>query len=146
MNFNTSAFFNPVFEKTIAETPLKSIPFPRLTNKTPTSLLKQCEPSLLPLHTKINGTTFAEGKNLLSAIKVGMKLKLMRMPDNPFDRNAIGVYGSVNDRENVHFGFIPAEHSSKIAPIMDKGRDIQCVVTNVVGGGALNIGVRIRLS
>lgn len=52
MNFNTSAFFNPVFEKTIAENPLKSITFPRNTKKTPTSLLKQCEPSLLPLHTK----------------------------------------------------------------------------------------------
>lgn len=146
MNFNASAFFSSDFKKKASENPLMSIPFPQLANKMANTLHKPCEASLLPLNTKINGTTFAEGEKMLSAIKVGMSLNLIRMPDNPFDRNAIGVYGSVNDRENVHFGFIPAEHSSKIAPIMDKGRDVKCVVTNVVGGGAFNIGVRIRLS
>lgn len=101
--------------------------------------------SLLPFKTKINGTTFAEGKNLLSYLKVGMTLILERMPDNPFDHNAIAVFGSVKNRHRIHFGYIPKEDACKIAPIIDAGRTVKCVITAVLGGGDYNIGIRLCL-
>jgi len=145
MSFDYQAFICSAINKPAVKGKL-IIPLPRCGNKKLGNLFKHDIPYPLPLDTKINGTTFAEGKDVLSSINTGMTLKVIRMPDNPYDRNAIGVYGSVNGRDSVHLGFIPAEHAIKIAPVMDRGIAVKCVVTNVLGGGAFNIGVRIRLS
>ena len=56
-------------------------------------------------------------------------MKLVREPNNPFDKNAIAVYCGVNQR-----GYIGAQLAKYIAPRIDAGKKYQCFVSAVTGG------------
>lgn len=101
--------------------------------------------SSLPINCKIAGTTFSEAKDRLHSITADMKFDLVRIPKNPFDKNAIAVFGLIDGSDYIRIGYIPKEVACKIAPIIDGGREVRCLVTEILGSGMCNIGVRVCL-
>lgn len=98
-----------------------------------------------PIDTKVSGTTFGEAADKLQSFKVGMHLDLVRLKKNPFDRNAVAIFGKC-DGSYLRIGYVPSKVAEKIAPLIDKNMELSCVITDIVGGGDLNYGLRIRIS
>lgn len=105
--------------------------------------------------TRIAGVTFdddATGNNRQSIIgdlvkrgllEPGCKLLLTRESDNEHDTNAIAV----SLPHSCKLGYINRSLAMKIAPMMDKGRDLCARVNRVLGDGdEYNYGVEIRVT
>lgn len=108
------------------------------------------------IHTKAAGVTFKNGRGphrqkVVKGCKRGQKLHLVREPDNAVDKRAIAIfarYGLLRRLRQV--GFISADLAHDLAPLMDKGKRIDCEVDEVTGGGGMlwwkrNYGLNIRL-
>ena len=78
-------------------------------------------------HSKIAGTSFNEIDKL--DISEGDELKLVREPNNKFDKNAIIVMWNM-----YKLGYIRKELAKDMAVAMDKGRVYKCFVSNITGG------------
>jgi hypothetical protein len=52
------------------------------------------------------------------------EIDLRREPDNRYDRNAVACYIT-----GVKVGFLPAATARAVAPIMDAGTEVKCIVT-----------------
>ena len=92
-------------------------------------------------YTKIVGVTFEGRQRLISKLDIGEQLILLRNPNNPYDRNAIGVYNINYDM----LGHINRDLAKKMAPLIDSGVRFQVTVSEVVGGGEYNYGVKILI-
>jgi HIRAN domain len=62
----------------------------------------------------VAGFTYYEGKKLLSQMKEGDSLDLLREPDNQYDNKAIAIYW-----EGQKLGFMPQIDNSVLAAILD---------------------------
>lgn len=72
------------------------------------------------IHASVVGSTFYHGAGgLLQRLRPGCSLRLVRQPDNPADKNAIGVFWS-----NTQLGHIPRGLAAELAPLMDTGFEI----------------------
>lgn len=79
----------------------------------------------------------------------GTPIHLVREPDNPHDRNAIGawitcsqLWGLIKARRQI--GYIGAHLAEDLAPLIDAGRPVTATVDAVTGGGAgEHLGVNI---
>ena len=101
-------------------------------------------------HSKVTGVTKnnEDGSSrqgiIRKELKVGDMLLLDREPKNPYDRNAIAVVTSDNEKK---IGYINAELASRLAPLMDRGHFIDCYVADITGGApGESYGVNIRLT
>ena len=54
----------------------------------------------------------------------GKELLLVREPENVHDNNAIMVV----THDEIHIGFVAAEHAATLAPLMDEGLQFICTV------------------
>ena len=68
----------------------------------------------------------------------GVRLKLIREPNNLHDSNAIGVLFI-----GRKCGYISKDLSSKLAPLIDNGLELEVIVTEITGRADLSIGVKI---
>ena len=94
-------------------------------------------------YSALAGVTFEGRQSLLKDLYAGQQLILRRMPNNPYDSNAIAVYDS-NSMQQV--GFIRKYVAANLAPIMDRSdRCVTCTVKEITGGGDLTIGVNILI-
>ena len=94
-------------------------------------------------YSALAGVTFDNRQSLLKYLYAGQLLVLKRMPNNPYDSNAIAVYDS-NSMQQV--GFIRKYVAANLAPIMDRDdRDVCCTVSEVTGGGDYFTGVNILI-
>jgi len=76
-------------------------------------------------------------------------LLLEREPDNPFGKNAIAVHAAPLDEidHDDKIGYISHELAEELAPLMDSGHRITCMVLNKTGGGVgESFGVNIELT
>ena len=95
---------------------------------------------------KLVGQTFPrpsqkrKGIDIIPELSNGIILKLVREPDNQFDKNAVQVW---HKEEMV--GFIPAHTAVTLASEMDNGIDHECSVSEVTGGGDKNYGCNIKI-
>jgi SWI/SNF-related matrix-associated actin-dependent regulator of chromatin subfamily A3 len=72
------------------------------------------------------GSTFYHGAgNLLQRLRPGNPLRLVRQPQNKYDKNAIGVFWS-----NTQLGHIPRALAAELAPLIDAGIVIKCLAAN----------------
>lgn len=101
-------------------------------------------------HSKVAGVTKKndDGNSrqeiIRKELKVGDMLFLDREPKNPYDRNAIAVVTSDNEKK---IGYINSELASRLAPLMDRGHFIDCCVADITGGApGESFGVNIRLT
>ena len=96
---------------------------------------------------EVNGTHLGGRGARIENVNVGDSLQLIREPDNKYDSNAIGVYNNSGS-----LGFVPANLSKKIAPLIDSGKIIcSATVVDVVprskrGKGARASILNIRLN
>lgn len=101
--------------------------------------------------TKIVGVTHfnADGRSrqeiIKTKVKPGMRLRFIREPYNPYDRNAISVWISGGEQ----LGYLSRWRAEDFVHFIDKGTLILTgTVTEVTGGGFLfkrNYGVNIML-
>ena len=67
-----------------------------------------------------------EGKTLLSSLKPGVEIKLVREPENKYDRWAIAIY-TQNDEM---LGYVTRYKNESIARLMDGGHTFHAFVEN----------------
>jgi len=78
---------------------------------------------------KIVGVTFENRQNLIKKLQVNEELKLVREPNNLFDKNAVAVYNGGHQ-----LGYIGKNFAKFIARRIDAGIKYKCFVTAVTGG------------
>lgn len=94
-------------------------------------------------YSALAGVTFEGRQSLLKNLYAGQELVLRRMPNHPYDSNAIAVYDS-NSMQQV--GFIRKYVAANLAPIMDRDdRIVRCTVEEVTGGGDRYLGINILI-
>jgi hypothetical protein len=73
---------------------------------------------ILLLETWIAGITFEDRRKVAAELPEGLRLTLVRRPDNPHDAFAI----EVRTAEAVLLGFVPRAHNQIPARLMDAGK------------------------
>ena len=92
-------------------------------------------------YSALAGVTFENRQSLLGNLYAGQQLVLKRMPNNPYDSNAIAVYDPTSMRQ---VGFIRKNVAANLAPVMDRDdREVCCTVSEITGGGDRYIGINI---
>lgn len=77
--------------------------------------------------TYIAGVNYRPGaRDKLASMIDGEALRLVRQPENPYDKNAVAVYDG-----GVHLGYVPAVDAVTIAKAMDQGLKVSAVVNRV---------------
>ncbi|MGQ9474676.1 MAG: HIRAN domain-containing protein [Actinomycetota bacterium] len=79
-------------------------------------------------YSKVAGTSFHQ--DALKRCKEGEPLRLVREPENPYDRNAIAVYSQSNEL----IGHIKRDLAAELAPLMDSGVPIDVRISELTGG------------
>ncbi len=75
---------------------------------------------IILLDSAVAGFQHYKGDEIWGRMKSGDHLHLVREPKNPFDYDAVEVY-----RGKDKIGYIPREHNSPIAQMMDRGMMIK---------------------
>lgn len=76
------------------------------------------------IRTWLSGVEFAEdAPGIIRNLERYDPLKLVRIPSNTHDSNAISVRAS-----DVHIGYIPRRDNQILARLMDSGQDLMCLV------------------
>lgn len=95
-------------------------------------------------HTIVAGVTMKNDdgverqKLIWSAARAGQPVELIREPDNPHDKSAVGVW--VESKAFFIFtirgkiGYIPAALSDEIAHHMDRGGTVRAKISELTGG------------
>lgn len=92
-------------------------------------------------HTKVVGSTFCGGQELLHTISAGQEIKLIPEPDNKYDPNAIQIFISDDDR----LGYIPKETAPIIHEEWGRNRILKCKVAEITGQGKANLGANLEI-
>lgn len=101
-------------------------------------------------HSKILGVTATNEdgysrQRLIKRLRVGTVLKLVRDPGNRYDPNAIEIC----TRKGKMIGYLNQDLTEEISPLIDSGSHVECVVSELTGGGWLfkhTRGVNIELT
>lgn len=88
-----------------------------------------------PIHTKVVGVTFrnddgSSRQRILKACREGEMLKLVKRPSGG-DRNAVAVCR----KNGQQLGNLRRELAAELAPLLDKGVELQAEITDLTGGG-----------
>jgi hypothetical protein len=79
-------------------------------------------------HSNIAGTSHYQ--DALRRCKAGERLWLLREPNNPYDTNAVSVWGQAGEL----IGYINRELAVDLAPQMDRGVWIEVTISELTGG------------
>jgi hypothetical protein len=107
------------------------------------------------IHSKVRGVTHdnPDKKNrqaiIKKHVKVGLPLTARREPNNPVDKNAIGLWVEIKgllSRGESQIGYISSELAEELSHFMMKGGRLEIKVTDVTGGGRdESLGVNIEI-
>lgn len=96
---------------------------------------------LTSFYTKIVGVTKNSRQEIIKKMCYsGQRLQLVREKNNACDFNAVMVLCG-----NTQIGYLSKDIAQKIAPLMDKGQEFECIVQKVTGGGNNFYGVNIKI-
>jgi len=105
--------------------PFDDIQF-ELVKPDPCGIIRDC---ILLSETRISGFMFNDDpESLLDGLHLGDELELEREPRNPYDYHAIRILDKYGNR----IGYIPRRYNTVIANLMDAGKEIYCLLTNIV--------------
>jgi single-stranded-DNA-specific exonuclease len=94
-------------------------------------------------NTKLAGVTFEGRQEVLGRLTNGMPLRLVRQPDNEFDRMACALL----DTHGSQVGFLNRRLAAVLAPAIDAGIEYDVEVTEVTGGEpGRSLGVNVLVS
>jgi single-stranded-DNA-specific exonuclease len=89
-------------------------------------------------NSKLVGVSFEGRQDVISGLKIGLDLDLVREPGNEHDLNAIAVrYG------NLQLGYIRRGIAAHLAPRIDAGARYRARISSLTGGGDRHRGVNI---
>lgn len=101
-----------------------------------------------PFFTKVVGVSYenedgVSRQEILEDCFVGDRLALVRDPEDGFDPNAVRVL----DGDGRQLGFLRRNVAAELAPLMDKGMQFSCVISDLTGGeeGRGTRGCNIRI-
>lgn len=95
---------------------------------------------------KVSGVTYGNRQAIIEdRIDAGDALELEREPGNPNDQNAIAVYTSRFGEPRELIGYLNAQVSAELSPLMDAGQVVECTVEEVTGEMEATRGVNISL-
>lgn len=99
---------------------------------------------ILLLSTFVAGTTHVAGiEELEPFLKPGDRVKLVRVPDNPSDSNAIKLY----TRDGVKLGYVSRRENQILARLMDAGKLLYAVIREKSWSGDwLQLGIDIYMT
>lgn len=92
-------------------------------------------------YTKVVGVTFNGIQSILPQLHEGMPVQFIREPNNPFDRNAIGIW--CNGKK---IGHLSADEATSIAPQMDRGVPYDGEISQITGGKGKTYGCEISVN
>lgn len=92
-------------------------------------------------YTKVVGVTFNGIQSILPQLHEGMPVQFIREPNNPFDRNAIGIW--CNGKK---IGHLSADEATSIAPQMDRGIPYDGAISQITGGKGKTYGCEISVN
>ncbi|MCM1062340.1 MAG: HIRAN domain-containing protein [Eubacterium sp.] len=92
-------------------------------------------------YTKVVGVTFNGIQSILPQLHEGMPVQFIREPNNPFDRNAIGIWCS-----GKKIGHLSADEAKSIAPQMDRGIPYDGEISQITGGKGKTYGCEISVN
>lgn len=95
-------------------------------------------------YTKINGTTFTKGQQILGdAVKNNIKplLMLVPEPENKYDNKAIKVCLMTSE----HVGYIPKDTAQNVFDDIVNGYKYTVTVNEITGGDGKNFGCNLKL-
>ena len=99
---------------------------------------------------KVSGVTFGkrqraiERLNKYAAERVSYSLE--RDYSNPYDSSAIAVVASVAEKGSFTVGYVPAEISKMIGPLIDRKIDFATRGRVISGGIGFNYGLRLNIA
>ena len=92
------------------------------------------------LTTKIAGVTYGSRQRALNRLGQykpdEIKIELERDAENTYDKKAIKIQVSVNGGASYHLGYLPKRLAALLAPLIDKGFDLDAKLKTVTGGVA----------
>lgn len=98
-------------------------------------------------YTKVAGIS-KEGRQgiVKQHCKVGQTVFLKREPQNPYDKNAIGVWIQAGMTQK-QIGYIPDGTNRRFAAAMDRGKNLRAKIKNITGGTKEHktIGVNLEI-
>lgn len=95
-------------------------------------------------YTKAVGVIFEGRQEVIRDVSDGEIVSLVREPENQFDPNAVRI----ERRNGQQIGFLKADLSKYLAPIIDSGVSYDCVVTMITGkgDGEKNLGANLSIT
>lgn len=90
---------------------------------------------------KLNGVTFDNRQANINEVKVGETVFLVRQRNNQFDKYAVEIF--TNYPKSL--GFIPKEHSSTYAMLLDSGVLLRGRVKKIIGEVREHQGIIIEV-
>jgi len=92
----------------------------------------------------VSGLEFCAGRELVPELRIEDSVRLIREPNNAYDRNAIRI----ETNNGQHVGYINRDAARDLAPVMDGGATVAAYVTAIEGGAyatktCLTVGVLI---
>lgn len=103
------------------------------------------------LATKAVGVTFGDRQQVLYRLEQNVLedtgYQLEREPGNPYDKNAVAVYGLLWGCRVGQVGHLPREVAAMLAPLMDAGMEAQVVRFAIYGGvgQGYSLGVKLKI-
>jgi len=89
-------------------------------------------------HSKVRGVTYGNRQKLLKRLSCyrdeEIKLIVSREYDNPYDRNAIEIYASVERKGTACIGYVGKQLAESLSAMMDDGAWVIPVLETVTGG------------
>lgn len=102
------------------------------------------------LSVRVAGVTFNKRQNTLAALEgKPAVIKLVHEADNAFDNSAVSVWVKAQGTNGYYrIGYLPKLVAATIAPLLDKGRDLNPAAFTVTGSSkeGFNLGARFSLA
>jgi len=97
-----------------------------------------------PINSRIAGTTFGNGQEVLKTLSKNYQLIWKREPNNSFDKNAIMVLSQNNQK----IGYIPKDLAKDLAPKIDSGeiKAMEVIINQITGGEEKNLGCNVIIT
>lgn len=90
-------------------------------------------------YTKLRGVSFDERQTLITTLKEGAQLALLREPNNPADGNAVACLTENGEK----LGYLSRQIAAQIAPLMDLGITYHAELTQITGEDGQHHGVNV---
>lgn len=88
--------------------------------------------------TRVTGTSFDGRQNVLELLAKYhpelISVKLIREPQNPYDRNAVAVVAEVRGKVKAKLGYLSQAVAAVVAAMMDKGLQVTGKQLRITGG------------